>query len=67
MFNWDKFPFNEINVHLPARPQPGNNPDDRSQDAIALAAYALIAVWLFPPWIVVVASALLGAAAGALG
>jgi chromate transporter len=34
---------------------------------IALAAYALIAVWMFPPWIVVVASALLGAAAGALG
>jgi chromate transporter len=35
--------------------------------AIALAAYALIAVWNFPPWTVVVASALLGAGAGALG
>ena len=34
---------------------------------IALAAYALIAVWSFPPWVVVVASALLGALAGALG
>jgi chromate transporter len=34
---------------------------------IALAAYALIAVWAFPPWIVVVAGALLGAAAGASG
>ena len=33
---------------------------------IALAAYALIAVWKFPPWVVVVASALLGAVAGAL-
>jgi chromate transporter len=33
---------------------------------IALAAYALIAVWSFPPWVVVVASALLGALAGAL-
>ncbi|HEY5348097.1 MAG TPA: chromate efflux transporter [Candidatus Lustribacter sp.] len=32
---------------------------------IALAAYALIDVWKFPPWSVVVASALLGAAAGA--
>jgi chromate transporter len=32
----------------------------------ALAAYALIAVWKFPPWTVVVASALLGAAVGAL-
>jgi chromate transporter len=34
---------------------------------IALAAYALIAIWKFPPWVVVVASALLGAATGALG
>jgi chromate transporter len=34
---------------------------------IALAAYALIAVWMFPPWVVVVASALLGAITGALG
>jgi chromate transporter len=34
---------------------------------IALVAYALIAVWSFPPWTVVVASALLGAVAGALG
>jgi chromate transporter len=34
---------------------------------IALAAYALIAVWMFPPWTVVVASAVLGAIAGALG
>lgn len=34
---------------------------------IALAAYALIAVWLLPPWIVVVAGAALGAAAGAFG
>jgi chromate transporter len=34
---------------------------------IALAAYALIAVWAFPPWTVVVAGALFGAAAGALG
>ena len=34
---------------------------------IALAAYALIAVWMLPPWTVVVASALLGAAAGAIG
>jgi chromate transporter len=33
---------------------------------IALAAYALIAVWKFPPWVVVVTSAVLGAAAGAL-
>jgi len=33
---------------------------------IALAAYALIAVWKFPPWAVVVASAALGAATGAL-
>lgn len=35
--------------------------------AIALAAYALIAVWSFPPWVVVAVSALLGAAAGAVG
>jgi chromate transporter len=35
--------------------------------AIALAAYALIAVWTFPPWVVVVASALLGAVTGAIG
>jgi chromate transporter len=34
---------------------------------IALAAYALIAVWMFPPWVVVFASALLGAIAGAVG
>jgi chromate transporter len=34
---------------------------------IALAAYALIAVWSFPPWVVVAASALLGALAGAMG
>ena len=34
---------------------------------IALAAYALVAVWMFPPWIVVLASGLLGAAAGAFG
>jgi hypothetical protein len=34
---------------------------------IALAAYALIAVWMVPPWIVVFASALLGAIAGAFG
>jgi chromate transporter len=34
---------------------------------IALAAYALIAVWMFPPWTVVAASAVLGAIAGALG
>lgn len=34
--------------------------------AIALAAYALIAVWKFPPWVVVVASAALGAVTGAL-
>jgi chromate transporter len=34
--------------------------------AIALAAFGLIAVWAFPPWVVVVASALLGALAGAL-
>ena len=27
---------------------------------------ALIAVWMFPPWTVVIASALLGAIAGAL-
>ena len=33
---------------------------------IALAAYALIAVWMFPPWVVVLASALLGAITGAL-
>jgi chromate transporter len=32
--------------------------------AIALAAYALIAVWKFPPWVVVVTSALAGAALG---
>jgi chromate transporter len=32
--------------------------------AIALAAYALIAVWAFPPWVVVVASGALGALAG---
>jgi chromate transporter len=38
-----------------------------SSVGIALAAYALIAVWTFPPWTVVVASALLGAVAGALG
>jgi chromate transporter len=37
-----------------------------SSVGIALAAYALIAVWMFPPWTVVVASALLGALAGAL-
>ncbi|MGA2394414.1 MAG: chromate efflux transporter [Candidatus Lustribacter sp.] len=37
------------------------------QIAIALAAYALIAVWSFPPWVVVAVSALLGAIAGALG
>jgi hypothetical protein len=35
--------------------------------AIALAAYALIGVWKFAPWIVVVACALLGALAGAIG
>jgi chromate transporter len=34
--------------------------------AIALAAFALIEVWRFPPWAVVLASAALGAAAGAL-
>jgi len=34
--------------------------------AIALAAFALIDVWKFAPWIVVLASAALGAAAGAL-
>jgi chromate transporter len=34
---------------------------------IALAAFALIDVWKFPPWVVVLASALLGAAAGTLG
>jgi len=34
---------------------------------IAIAAYALIAVWMFPPWVVVAVSALLGAFAGALG
>jgi len=38
-----------------------------SSIGIALAAYALIAVWMFPPWTVVVASALLGAVAGAFG
>jgi chromate transporter len=38
-----------------------------SSIGIALAAYALIAIWSFPPWTVVVASALLGAVAGALG
>lgn len=35
--------------------------------AIALAAYALIAVWAFPPWAVVLVSGILGAIAGALG
>jgi chromate transporter len=34
---------------------------------IALAAFTLIAVWKFPPWAVVAASALLGAVAGAVG
>jgi chromate transporter len=34
--------------------------------AIALAAFALIDVWAIAPWIVVLASAALGAAAGAL-
>jgi chromate transporter len=34
---------------------------------IALAAYALIAVWMLPPWLVVCASGVLGAIAGALG
>lgn len=34
---------------------------------IALAAYALIAVWMFLPWAVVFASALFGAIAGAVG
>jgi len=38
-----------------------------SSIGIALAAYALIVVWTFPPWTVVVASALLGAIAGTLG
>jgi chromate transporter len=38
-----------------------------SSVGIALAAYALIAVWSFPPWAVVAASAVLGAVAGALG
>jgi chromate transporter len=38
-----------------------------SSVGIALAAYALIVVWAFPPWTVVAASALLGALAGALG
>ncbi len=33
---------------------------------IALAAFALIEVWKFPPWVVVLASALLGAVAGRL-
>jgi chromate transporter len=33
---------------------------------IALGAFALIAVWRVPPWIVVVTSAVLGAAGGAL-
>jgi chromate transporter len=37
-----------------------------SSIGIALAAFALIAVWRFPPWVVVVASALLGALAGAM-
>jgi hypothetical protein len=40
---------------------------DAAGIGIALAAYALIAVWMFPPWTVVVASAVLGAIAGALG
>jgi chromate transporter len=35
--------------------------------SIALAAYALIAVWNFPPWTVVITSAVLGTIAGALG
>jgi chromate transporter len=34
--------------------------------AIALAAFALIDVWKFPPWVVVLASAALGAIAGTL-
>jgi chromate transporter len=34
---------------------------------IALAAFALIETWKLPPWTVVLASAALGAAAGALG
>jgi chromate transporter len=38
-----------------------------SSIGIALAAYALIAVWTFPPWTVVLASAVLGAIVGALG
>jgi chromate transporter len=37
-----------------------------SRIGIALAAYALIEVWRFPPWVVVVASGALGALTGAL-
>lgn len=38
-----------------------------SRIAIALGAFALIAVWRLPPWIVVVASAAVGALAGSAG
>jgi chromate transporter len=37
-----------------------------SSVGVALVAYALIAVWKLPPWVVVVASALLGALAGSV-